>query len=101
MGLVSLFARLIDKDFRSAFIAIFILRKQNEERPKEVQPIMTTSNCLRTSINLRTDPDPKFLGVFDKLHMKVKYTQFILDSLISLSFNMSKQTIIPVDGVIS
>jgi hypothetical protein len=93
MGIISMLARLIDKSFRKAIRRMFCrngppLRRQ-----------VRLSNGYLLSRGISATRSSNRLNVFESLHLKVSSRQFILDSLISLSFYLARESIFSSDGV--
>lgn len=91
LGLITLSARLVDKEFRKAIVAMF--GRQAEERTVVQNHLLSAR-----SLSVVHNPNYKFT-IFESLHLKVSYRQFILDSLISLSFYLARESIFSSDGV--
>jgi hypothetical protein len=91
MGLIAILARLIDKTFRKALNSLF--RIERLTKPKIHNGLLSYDFA-----NSVTDKSSITHALFESLHMKVSSRQFILDSLISLSFNLAKNSIIPSEG---
>jgi hypothetical protein len=92
LGLISFSARLVDKEFRAALKAVFW------RKPPSREIVLQNSHFFAVDDTNSGDPKPKFT-LFEYIHLKVSSRQFILDSLISVSFNLAKKSIFPSEGV--
>jgi hypothetical protein len=92
MGVISFLARLVDTEFRGALKAV-LWRKPP---PREL--VLQNTHFFEVHDTNSRDPKLKFT-LFEYIHLKVSSRQFILDSLISVSFNLAKRSIFPSDGV--
>lgn len=93
-GISVLIARLVDPDFRASFVKL-ICRRGNATKEWGARP---PSQLLRVPSSLIDDT--AFSEVFRSLHIKVNCTQFILDSLISLTLSLRRETLRAVKGVV-
>jgi hypothetical protein len=93
LGMISLPARLIDKQFRQALTSMFY-RQARKKRVVQMEANLLSARLASVEYN----PNYKFT-IFESLHMKVSSRQFILDSLISLSFYLARESIYSSDGV--
>jgi hypothetical protein len=89
LGITSLVGRLVDKEFRRRLKSTFY-RKQETTKLVQVPSSLVSAN---PSLNYST----KFT-LFESLHLKVHNRQFILDSLIALSFYLARNAIFPQEG---
>jgi hypothetical protein len=95
IGIISMLARLIDKSFMKA--ARNMLCRTG--RPKRRTVLLSgNTHLLSRGISSATFISNQ-LNVFESLHLKVSSRQFILDSLISLSFYLARESIYSSDGV--
>jgi hypothetical protein len=86
-GIISFTARLLDREFRHIFLSIFrcpltTLHKRLQGRHQLLRQHLEGSREIDEAV---------YLSVFERIQLKVTTKQFILDSLISLSFYISSQ----------
>jgi hypothetical protein len=84
MGIISLLVRLVDRDFRRGLKAMLVRRPEDKQNEA----------IARNALDLRAND--KFT-LFESMHLKVHNTQFILDSLIAVTFYLARNTFQPSD----
>lgn len=92
MGITVFVARIVDSDFRKSFKSLVYPRI-----PKP-RPLVSLENSSQEDSGFSVNFDrvslllegSRHFEIFKSLHVKVPSQQFILDSLISLSFNFAR-----------
>lgn len=102
-GIVVFLARIIDTDFRMAFYTSVIAKKSTRGD-------ITTENLLMLShegtvvskdlvVSAGKVQNSTYRSVFEQLHLKVPFTQFVMDSLITLTFYHTRASFDNCQGV--
>jgi hypothetical protein len=83
----SFIGRLVDKEFRHSLKTTFF-RKQLSNKVTVVPNFLVSTNTTSNYVSSN-------LTLFESLHLKVHNTQFILDSLIAVSFYLARNPMQP------
>lgn len=87
-GLTVFCARFIDADFRETLKLLGNFHKSDIQAIKDYSVITELTNELGS-----TEGSIRSFAVFRSLQIKVRYSQFIIDTLISLSYTFTRQDV--------